>query len=308
MAFLDNSGDIILDAVLTDTGRFRLAKGDGSFKISKFALGDDEINYESYNRTHSSGSAYFDLDILQTPVLEAFTNNTSTMNSKLITIPRTNLLFLPVLEINTIADNTSNAFALNTESFFVAVDTATETEFASNQGTLKGATPGENTSRIRIDQGLDTIEIPPSFTIDPDLKETNYIIQMDDRLGKLTDPNNGGQTKNPRFIDDDNIAFYYLSAGTDSGLITDNNITEAAGPNTTQVIDGPRGTKLEFAIASSIELQTSTFLFNELGGTFTLAGASGAVADVKFIDTIIKVTGATTGYSIDVKVRYIKKP
>ena len=39
MAFLDNSGDIILDAVLTDTGRMRLAKGDGSFRIAKFALG-----------------------------------------------------------------------------------------------------------------------------------------------------------------------------------------------------------------------------------------------------------------------------
>ena len=38
MAFLDNSGDIILDAVLTDAGRERLAKGDGSFKITKFAL------------------------------------------------------------------------------------------------------------------------------------------------------------------------------------------------------------------------------------------------------------------------------
>ena len=48
MAFLDNSGDIILDAVLTDTGRLRLAQGDGSFKISKFAIGDDEINYALY--------------------------------------------------------------------------------------------------------------------------------------------------------------------------------------------------------------------------------------------------------------------
>ena len=38
MAFLDNSGDIVLDAVLTDTGRMRLARGDGSFKITKFAL------------------------------------------------------------------------------------------------------------------------------------------------------------------------------------------------------------------------------------------------------------------------------
>ena len=50
MAFLDNSGDIILDAVLTDTGRYRLAKGDGSFKISKFALSDDEIDYSLYKQ------------------------------------------------------------------------------------------------------------------------------------------------------------------------------------------------------------------------------------------------------------------
>ena len=45
MGFLDNSGDIILDAVLTDVGRNRLARGDGSFRIVKFALADDEINY-----------------------------------------------------------------------------------------------------------------------------------------------------------------------------------------------------------------------------------------------------------------------
>ena len=74
MAFLDNSGDIILDAVLTDTGRRRLARGDGTFKVAKFALGDDEINYRLFNAGHASGSAYFDLEVLQTPVLEAFTD------------------------------------------------------------------------------------------------------------------------------------------------------------------------------------------------------------------------------------------
>ena len=77
MAFLDNSGDIILDAVLTDTGRMRLAKGDGSFRITKFGLADDEIDYENYNKDHASGSAYYDLNVMLTPVLEAFTNNTS---------------------------------------------------------------------------------------------------------------------------------------------------------------------------------------------------------------------------------------
>ena len=53
MAFLDNSGDIILDAVLTDTGRKRLARGDGSFRIAKFALGDDEIDYNLYRNSNS---------------------------------------------------------------------------------------------------------------------------------------------------------------------------------------------------------------------------------------------------------------
>ena len=99
MSFLYNSGDIILDAVLTDAGRERLAKGDGSFKITKFALGDDEINYATYNRNDPRGTPFYDLEILQTPVLEAFTNNTSTMKSKLITITRNDVLYLPVLKL-----------------------------------------------------------------------------------------------------------------------------------------------------------------------------------------------------------------
>ena len=100
MAFLDNSGDILLDAVLTDTGRMRLAKGDGSFKIVKFALGDDEINYELYNRDHTSGSAYYDLEVAQTPVLEAFTDNAASCRNKLVTYDNLELLFLPVLKLN----------------------------------------------------------------------------------------------------------------------------------------------------------------------------------------------------------------
>ena len=60
MGFLDNSGDIILDAVLTDLGRNRLARGDGSFKIESFALADDEINYSLYrNSNHENGNLLF---------------------------------------------------------------------------------------------------------------------------------------------------------------------------------------------------------------------------------------------------------
>ena len=95
MSFLENSGDIILDTVLTDEGRRRLAMGDGSFSITQFALGDDEINYALFET--GSTTALQDLSILQTPILEAFTNNTSLMKTKLLSLPNPDLLFLPVL-------------------------------------------------------------------------------------------------------------------------------------------------------------------------------------------------------------------
>ena len=99
MAFLDNSGDIILDAVLTDTGRRRLARRDGTFKVAKFALGDDEINYRLFNACHASGSAYFDLEVLQTPVLEAFTDPESLMHHRLMSLSRNDILYLPIIEL-----------------------------------------------------------------------------------------------------------------------------------------------------------------------------------------------------------------
>ncbi len=72
-SFLDNTGDIILDAVLTDYGRQLLAKGDGSFNIVKFALGDDEIDYSKWDST--AVTTLKDQKILLTPIMEAFTNN-----------------------------------------------------------------------------------------------------------------------------------------------------------------------------------------------------------------------------------------
>ena len=97
MGFLDNSGDIILDAVLTDLGRKRLAEGNGRFRVSKFALGDDEIDYGLYDKDNVNGSAYYDINILQTPVLEAFTNNMSSMKSRLMSYSENDLLYLPVI-------------------------------------------------------------------------------------------------------------------------------------------------------------------------------------------------------------------
>ena len=46
MGFLDHStNNVLIDAVLTDEGRRLLAANDGSFRISMFSLGDDEVDY-----------------------------------------------------------------------------------------------------------------------------------------------------------------------------------------------------------------------------------------------------------------------
>ena len=122
MSFLDNSGDIILDAVLTDTGRMRLAKGDGSFRIAKFTLGDDEIDYGLF--VSNTGSAYQDLSILQTPVLEAFTNNDSSLKSTLLSISDENLLYLPVIKLNEVRSDDVDRHGDGV--FIVAVNKETE--------------------------------------------------------------------------------------------------------------------------------------------------------------------------------------
>ena len=299
MGFLDNSGDIILDAVLTDTGRKRLARGDGSFKIAKFALGDEEINYGLYNKSHSSGSAYYDLEILQTPVLEAFTNNTSTMKSKLITISRTNILYLPIVKLNEDVGSTRNT--TSGSYFLIAVDEQSrdqliETDSLASAGVIDGYEPNETSTHIRLDQGLDTTEISKDRPLDPDLVETQYVIQMDHRLGRLTGVN--GTQMAHSFIDDDNIATYYVT--TNSDLVT----TMDTGANSS--LSGPRGTKLEFKIRSSQELETSTFLFNQIGLSSNIVYGASAT-NYQAIDTNIRIMGGTTGYSLDLPVRYLKK-
>ena len=123
MAFQDNSGDIIFDVVLTDEGRRRLSAGDGTFNITKFALGDDEINYQLYDT--SAATQNQDVQILQTPIFEAFTNNTSLMSSMLISIPRNNLFYLPIIKINEVADSQKTQFHSDSV-FYVAVDANTE--------------------------------------------------------------------------------------------------------------------------------------------------------------------------------------
>ncbi len=97
MGYLNNSV-VTVDAILTNKGRELLARGDGSFRITQFALSDDEIDYTLYNPTHPSGSAFYGQAIENMPLLEAFPQETQNLRYKMVTLPR-GTAKMPVLDL-----------------------------------------------------------------------------------------------------------------------------------------------------------------------------------------------------------------
>ena len=104
MGYLDHStNNIIVDAVLTDAGRKRLARNDGSFSIFQFALGDDEVDYsiiQQYGRT--VGKEKIEKN---TPVLEGLTASGLALKHRLASVSNEYVTHYPVL---TMVGNLSN--------------------------------------------------------------------------------------------------------------------------------------------------------------------------------------------------------
>ena len=161
--------------------------------------------------------------------------------------------------------------------------------------------------------------------MDATLQETQFIIEMDHRLGSVV-----SATAEPvpvSFIDDDQVASYYISENTintatplvrgrggDANLRVDALSTSDVQPGedfSIHNIRGPRDRIVHFKIMPSINLTTSTFLFERLGSTINtttspMAGFN-AGQDLRILDSIVRVTSATTGYAIDIPIRFVKK-
>ena len=102
----------------------------------------------------------------------------------------------------------------------------------------------------------------------------------------------------------------YIQANTQTGQKEDVSGTDP------QVFEGPRGSVIQFGLNASQELQSSTYLFQQIGSTETIAanthglptsaGDADGTNTVYYIDSTISVVGATTGYRLDIPVRYLK--
>jgi len=126
MGFLNNT-TVTVDAILTKKGRELLAQGTEAFNITKFALADDEVDYNLWDVTHPNGSDYYGKVIENMPLLEAIPDENHVMRYKLITLPK-NTIKMPVITAS-VSSITFNASAgLSQPAQIVSAVTANVTD------------------------------------------------------------------------------------------------------------------------------------------------------------------------------------
>jgi len=328
MAFLDNSGDIILDAVLTDLGRQRMA--DGRFRITKFAVGDDEIDYGLYNKNNPSGSAYYDLEILQTPIMEAFTQTNAGINYGLLTNTATDLLYLPVLDVNTKGlDSTIIPAPTLPNIYLVASSDSNTTTKLTDDGlgndyhTVSNVTSGP---AILLEAGLNT-SLPKGtlanrsrYLVANNLVDNHFYVYYDNRfINSILGPAPTAVFENTTSgtgVSNINVALKLAaSISTDLQLENHSAARIAGAPNgvyfqpgdatpdvTTSVIAGPRSsfTMINIEINPNLDAEFSLY------GTVAGALVAGSSRTYNYLDTILYVQGARTGIQIQVPIRIVK--
>ena len=128
MGFLQqDTNNIILDAVLTNEGRKRLAANDGSFRVVAFSLGDDEVDYGVIERFgRAVGREKIEKN---TPVFEALTNSNLESRSRLVTVSDPNLIALATYELSSTSLSFSNIISSNLTTEILTV----KMKGASNQ-------------------------------------------------------------------------------------------------------------------------------------------------------------------------------
>lgn len=337
MAFLDNSGDIVLDAVLTELGRKKLAQGNGSFNITKFALSDDEIDYRLFNIANPSGSAYYDLDVNLTPVLEPNTNSNSGLQFKLKTYANPNLLYLPTLKLNQsdfIDSVTKSKLNTTFNAFVVLVNDLAISSIGSNITSIDGLIDGRRniatglgasaggtravSRNIRISQGFDSAGQSVQKEL-ADLEENEFDVYTNRLFVELID-SNGVFSTSPVVSStafDRNQAYnvYTINSTITPDFFRTVNVynngstTSAPATSLNATYLSQVGKDVSFSLRISDFLASNpSYYFTTYGRTqgTTISGLNSATA--LHIFTSVRVMGANIGHSLDVPVVLIYQP
>jgi len=315
---------------------------EGNFRITKFALGDDEIDYSLYNADHPSGSAYFDLEILQSPVMEAATKQASSIKYGLLSITRTDLVYMPVLELN--QKSGVDSVLKHNNIILLAANKATYTTLAqdANIGASKVLEPNTLTpsSKVIIESGITSADRQPTrenrdnMLVSTNLVDLQFDVRFDSRFmaGLISvqprqDQSFANNTDGSRRI---TLTAFARKSAVSATQFMDNYVTAMAdgledlvlqyttattdetGTNLSQLA-GPRGgmTALSFAPSTEINAQgTASPSYYSLYGSTGVAGTTLGFAssdNFDYIDTTVYVQGLTTGASIQLPIRIVRQ-
>jgi len=202
MAFKDTSGTIVIDAALTDVGRRKVARGD--LKVTKFALGDDEIDYSTFDADQRDDSGYYP-ELTGSKIFEAYGSRFKNIQYGLLSKDQGArlwenhawIMYMPILKIN---DKIDIVPEIRNEVYYLSVNeetTAKINEIFSNTFRFLSDNNVDKTKMV-IESGLDQIptddggedppDIPPSkydqyFSISPQAREyfieKKYLLDQD---------------------------------------------------------------------------------------------------------------------------------
>tara|TARA_R110002049_G_scaffold1296_8_gene9776 strand:+ start:336 stop:992 length:657 start_codon:yes stop_codon:yes gene_type:complete len=126
MGFLNNT-TVTVDAILTKKGRELLAQGTEAFNITKFALSDDEVDYNLFDVTHPNGSDSFGKVIENMPLLEAIPDENHVMRYKLMTLPKSTIK-MPIVSVSIDSITFNASEGINQPARLVTATTANVTD------------------------------------------------------------------------------------------------------------------------------------------------------------------------------------
>ncbi len=148
MGYLDNS-TVTVDAILTNKGRQILAAG-GNLNITKFAVSDDEVDYDLWNPEHTLGSNYYGAVIEAMPIVEALPDETQMLRYKMVTLPK-DVTGIPVISVSPATVEFSNM----NQSATIDVSTL---NFAGGNSTL-------GYTAVLSDDTVATLTVAPGFNV-----------------------------------------------------------------------------------------------------------------------------------------------
>ena len=307
MGFLTNQTTVV-DAILTDEGRRRLAEG--TFEIAKFALSDDEIVYSKAQQTN------YPSKFNETPIFEAISENTRAIKYKLLSMDGsyTHLTSTKLVTEKGPQNGTPQATG-NNAGYYVIIATEATYDDHYQSGAVAvpdGFLPGyskkliskSENNYIKIDHGInddgqDNATYPYDQALPAELSETQFMVKLDYRLGRIITVD--GLEVRPNYVDDDFIATYIITNNSYPEFFETLIAEYSASP-----VKGSRGLRLKLPVAAATNINTaSTAIWTDLGRSISNFFTNGTPT-ARVIDATLDIQGMTTSVNITVPLRFVK--